>query len=84
MQFDACRAGIPSLRSLGFEPIEERFDDEGYSDSTLGRPALQRLLNVVHSGGIEQLAIYRLDRFVAEPAALHDTVRTTRGAQCRA
>ena len=62
MQFDACRAWITSLRSLGFELIEERFDDEGYSGTTLDRPALQRLLNVVRSGGIEQLVIYRLDR----------------------
>lgn len=62
MQFDACRAWITSLRSLGFELIEERFDDEGYSGTTLDRPALQRLLNVVRSGGIEQVVIYRLDR----------------------
>lgn len=62
MQFDACRPWITSLRSLGFELIEERFDDVGYSGTTLDRPALQRLLNVVRSGGIEQLVIYRLDR----------------------
>jgi site-specific DNA recombinase len=62
VQFDAGRAWITSLRSLGFELIEERFDDEGYSGTTLDRPALQRLLDVVRSGGIEQLVIYRLDR----------------------
>jgi site-specific DNA recombinase len=62
VQFEACWAWITSLRSLGFELIEERFDDEGYSGTTLDRPALQRLLNVVRSGGIEQLVIYRLDR----------------------
>lgn len=62
VQFDACQAWIDSLRSLGFVLIEERFDDEGYSGTTLDRPALQRLLNVVRSGGIEQLVIYRLDR----------------------
>ena len=62
MQFDVCRAWIASLRSLGFELIEERFDDEGYSGTRLDRPALQRLLNVVRSGGVEQVVIYRLDR----------------------
>ena len=62
VQFDACRAWITSLRSLGFELIEKRFDDVAYSGTTLDRPALQRLLNVVRSGGIEQLVIYRLDR----------------------
>ena len=62
MQFEACRAWITSLRSLGFELIDERFDDVGYSGTTLERPVLQRLQNVVRSGGIEQLVIYRLDR----------------------
>jgi len=42
--------------------IEERFDDEGYSGATLDRPALQRLLNLVREGGIEQVVIHRLDR----------------------
>jgi len=62
VQLEACQAWISSLRSLGFELIEERFDDEGYSGTTLGRPALQRLLMVVRSGGIQQVVIYRLDR----------------------
>ena len=42
--------------------VEERFDDEGYSGTTLDRPALHRLLSVVRTGGIEQLVIHRLDR----------------------
>jgi site-specific DNA recombinase len=50
------------MRSLGFQLIEDRFDDEGYSGTTLDRPALQRLLGVIRAGGIEQLVIYRLDR----------------------
>ena len=40
VQFDACRAWIMSLRSLSFELIEERFDDLGYSGTTLDRSAL--------------------------------------------
>jgi len=47
---------------LGYVVVEGRFDDEGYSGSTLDRPALQRLLNVIRSGGIERLVIHRLDR----------------------
>jgi DNA invertase Pin-like site-specific DNA recombinase len=47
---------------LGHELIEERFDDLGYSGTTLDRPALRRLLAVIRSGGIEQLVIHRLDR----------------------
>ncbi len=62
VQFEACLGWITSLRSLGFEVIPERFDDEGYSGTTLDRPALKQLLTVVRSGGIEQLVVYRLDR----------------------
>jgi DNA invertase Pin-like site-specific DNA recombinase len=62
VQFEACLGWITSLRSLGFEVIPEHFDDEGYSGTTLDRPALKRLLAVVRSGGIEQLVVYRLDR----------------------
>ena len=62
VQFDLCRAYVQSQRSLGYVVVEERFDDEGYSGTTLDRPALHRLLSVVRSGGIEQLVIHRLDR----------------------
>ena len=63
VQFDLCCAYVRSMRSLGFQLIEDRFDDEGYSGTTLDRPALQRLLGVIRAGGIEQLVIYRLDSF---------------------
>jgi len=62
VQFDLCSAFIQSRRLLGYELIEERFADEGYSGATLDRPALHRLLSVIRSGGIERLVIYRLDR----------------------
>ena len=45
VQFDLCSAFIQSRRSLGYELIEERFADEGYSGATLDRPALHRLLS---------------------------------------
>ena len=62
VQFEACRAWISSLRSLGFELIGERFDGAGSSGTTLDRPALQRLLEVLRFGGIERVVIDRLDR----------------------
>ena len=62
VQFDLCSAYVQSQRSRGYVVVEERFDDEGYSGTTLDRPALHRLLSVVRSGGIEPLVIYRLER----------------------
>jgi site-specific DNA recombinase len=62
VQFDLCQAYVQSQRSLGYVVVEERFDDEGYSGTTLERPAFQRLLVLIRSGGIDRLVIYRLDR----------------------
>jgi site-specific DNA recombinase len=62
VQFETCRAYIQSLRSKNFELVAERFDDDGYSGTTLDRPALKRLLEVVRSGGVERVVIHRLDR----------------------
>jgi DNA invertase Pin-like site-specific DNA recombinase len=47
---------------LGYVVVEEHFDDEGCSGATLDRPAFQRLLVLIRSGGIDRLVIYRLDR----------------------
>ncbi len=62
VQFDLCHAHVQSLRSLGYVVVEERFDDEGYSGTTLDRPALHRLLGLIRSGGIEKVVVHRLDR----------------------
>lgn len=62
VQFELCSAHVRSRQSLGYELIEEKFSDEGYSGTTLDRPALHRLLGIIRSGGIEKVVIYRLDR----------------------
>jgi site-specific DNA recombinase len=62
VQFEVCRAHVTSLRALGLELIDGRFDDEGYSGTTLDRPALQRLLALIRSGGVDKLVVYALDR----------------------
>src|ERR1041385_5626690 len=43
-------------------PAEWRFEDEGYSGSTLVRPALERLRDLVAEGSIERLLVYAPDR----------------------
>jgi site-specific DNA recombinase len=62
VQFDLCSAYVRSQRALGYALVEERFDDEGYSGTTFDRPAFQRVLVLIRSGGIDRLVIYRLDR----------------------
>jgi site-specific DNA recombinase len=62
VQFDLCRAHVNSQRSLGYVPVDERFDDEGHSGTTLRRPALSRLLDAIRQGRIDCVVVYRLDR----------------------
>jgi DNA invertase Pin-like site-specific DNA recombinase len=57
-----CKSFVQAHRRLGYELIEEHFDDEGYSGATLERPALQRLLSLVRSDAVDRVVVHRLDR----------------------
>lgn len=47
----------------GFVAEEERcFQDEGYSGSTLLRPALERMRDLIHCGGVDRLYVHSPDR----------------------
>ena len=41
---------------------EMRFLDDGYSGSTLQRPALERLRDLIHAGGVDRLYVHAPDR----------------------
>lgn len=41
---------------------ELRFLDEGYSGATLQRPALERLRDLIHAGGVDRLYVHSPDR----------------------
>lgn len=62
VQHDACRLCAESQSAHGWTLIPERFDDDGYSDATLDRPALDRLLGLVRKGQVDQVIVHRLDR----------------------
>lgn len=46
---------------MGFE-IFNRYVDDGYSGSSLNRPAIQRLISDIKEGCIDTVLIYKLDR----------------------
>jgi predicted site-specific integrase-resolvase len=50
---------------LSLDP-EWRFLDDGYSGSTLVRPALERLRDAVASGAIDRLFVYSPDRLARQ------------------
>ena len=46
----------------GHLEAEMRFLDEGYSGSTLQRPALERLRDLIHASGVDRLYVHSPDR----------------------
>jgi len=61
-QREAAEAFILSQRSEGLVALPERYDDGGFSGGNLDRPALERLLADIRSGGIECVVVYKVDR----------------------
>jgi DNA invertase Pin-like site-specific DNA recombinase len=51
-------------------PIAERFDDEGESGATLGRPGLAKLLLRIEEGDVHRAVVYRVDRLTRKLADL--------------
>ncbi|MCC7156358.1 MAG: recombinase family protein [Bryobacterales bacterium] len=62
VQHEACSLYLQSQRGRGWTLLAQRFDDDGHSGASLGRPGLNRLLALVRSGGVDQILIHRLDR----------------------
>jgi DNA invertase Pin-like site-specific DNA recombinase len=61
-QREAAEAYIHSQRQSGWTVVPERYDDGGFSGASLERPALQRLLATVDSGGVDCIVVYKVDR----------------------
>lgn len=61
-QREACEAFIASQRAEGWLPVDDRYDDGGFSGGTLDRPAMQRLLADVARGAIDVIVVYKIDR----------------------
>ena len=61
-QREACAAYITSQKAEGWIAVPGRYDDGGYSGGTLGRPALQCLLNDIERGAVDVVVVYKIDR----------------------
>ncbi|MCG8555781.1 MAG: recombinase family protein [Proteobacteria bacterium] len=77
-QHDACLALIRANAAKGWVPVEERFDDAGESGTTIGRPALERLLERIAAGGVDRVVVHRLDRMTRSVADWSTLVGTFR------
>ncbi|MCW6510949.1 recombinase family protein [Hyphomicrobiales bacterium BP6-180914] len=57
----ACSHYVASQTSEGWGELPDRYDDGGFSDGTLERSALQRLLADVAAGSIDIVVVYKID-----------------------
>ena len=76
----SCECGLylESQREHGWTLLPDRFFDDGYSGTSLDRPALNRLLALIRRGGVDQILVHRLDRLsrsVRDCATLLDEFR---------
>lgn len=61
-QREACSAYISSQKQEGWVLLDRCYDDGGLSGGTMNRPALQRLLQDVDEGLVDQIVVYKIDR----------------------
>ena len=61
-QREACAAFIASQAGEGWRAIPTRYDDGGFSGGNMDRPALQRLMQDIDTGGIQVVVTYKVDR----------------------
>ena len=61
-QREACAAFILSQTHEGWELVDERYDDGGWSGANMTRPALQQVLADVAAGKVDVIVVYKVDR----------------------
>jgi site-specific DNA recombinase len=61
-QREACERYVASKSHQGWQLVPERFDDGGFSGSSIERPAFQRLLDAVDARAIDVVVVYKVDR----------------------
>jgi DNA invertase Pin-like site-specific DNA recombinase len=61
-QYEGASAYIRSQAHAGWTQLRTRYDDGGFSGGSTDRPALQQLLNDVHSGRVDIIVVYKVDR----------------------
>lgn len=61
-QRDACEAYVLSQQHEGWQLIETRYDDGGFSGGSMQRPALTALLADIKAGKVDVVVVYKIDR----------------------
>jgi site-specific DNA recombinase len=61
-QREACEAYIFSQKALGWEALEQAYDDGGFSGGNTERPGLKKLLADIALGKVKIVIVYKVDR----------------------
>ena len=61
-QREASEAYIKSQAHEGWKLVLDQFDDGGFSDGSMERPALQKLLDEIRARRIDVVIVYKVDR----------------------
>ena len=61
-QREACAAYVASQKAEGWVLLPTVYEDAGSSGGTLERPGLQRLLDDIDAGLVDQIVVYKVDR----------------------
>src|SRR5271154_2428766 len=61
-QYDASQAYIRSQVHAAWTVVRSKYDDGGFSGGNTDRPALQRLLDDVRTGKVDNIVVYKVDR----------------------
>lgn len=75
-QIEACKKCILSTDKY------EEYTDKGFSGKNTSRPALERLFNDVQAGKIDQVIVYRLDRFSRNVVDFYNMYETLKKYNC--
>ena len=61
-QREACASYVASQKHEGWVLLPAAYDDGGLSGGSLERPALQRLMQEMRDGHVDQIIVYKIDR----------------------
>ena len=82
-QKESCDLYIASQRSEGWLPIQDQYDDGGFSGGTLDRPALKRLLRDIESGGVKVVVRAEKQCFLSHARRPHTISASSQNTQTK-
>lgn len=79
-QYEACAAYALSQQHEGWELVDQRYDDPGFSGGNLERPGLKQLLADIEAGKIDIVLLYKIDRLTRSLSDFTRIVEVFEGA----